>query len=89
MKQYDGIRKVSTGQGDDYTMVICRILLIPETILQIAIDLSKQKALDTDLRATQQIIFTGTVKTTGRIHNILEQPKDRTLEYYKETTKVL
>ena len=69
-------------------LAICRVLLIPETI-KIAIDLSKQKTLDTDLRATQQIIFTGTVKTTGRIHNILEQPKDRTLEYYKETTKVL
>ena len=78
MKQYDGIRKVSTGQGDDYTMVICRILLIPETILQIAIDLSKQKALDTDLRATQQIIFTGTVKIAARIHYTLEQPKERT-----------
>ena len=69
-------------------LAICRVLLIPETI-KIAIDLSKQKTLDTDLRATQQIIFTGTVKTTGRIHNILEQPKDRTLEYYKETIKVL
>ena len=78
MKQYDGIRKVSTGQGDDYTMVICRILLIPETILQIAIDLSKQKALDTDLRATQQISFTGTVKIAARIHYTLEQPKERT-----------
>ena len=58
-------------------LAICRVLLIPETI-KIAIDLSKQKTLDTDLRATQQIIFTGTVKIAARIHYTLEQPKERT-----------
>ena len=39
-------------------------------------DLGKQKALNADLitcRAIQQIIFTGTVKTTAMIYCILEQ----------------
>ena len=60
IKQYDEIRKIPTGQGDDYTTgslldfayfeVNCRL---------IAVDLTKQKALDADLKAIQQIIFTG------------------------------
>ena len=44
----------------------------------IAVDLSKQKALDADSRATQQIIFTGKIKATKDstrviIYYILEQ----------------
>ena len=46
----------------------------------IAADLSKQKALDADLRAIQQIIFTGKIKATEAntrviIYYILEQKK--------------
>ena len=44
----------------------------------IALDLSKQKALDADSRAIQEIIFTGKIKATVadtriRIYYILEQ----------------
>ena len=63
IKQYDEIRKVSTGQGDDYTTgslldfayfkINCRF---------IAADLSKQKALDADSRVIQQIVFTVKIK---------------------------
>ena len=35
-----------------------------EKYQQDAVDLSKQKALDADSRATQQIIFTGKIKAT-------------------------
>ena len=46
----------------------------------IAPDLSKQKALDADSRAIQQIIFKGTIKltvanTSVRIYYVLEQSK--------------
>ena len=46
----------------------------------IAADLSKQKALDADSRAIQQIIFTGKIKSTVAntrviIYYILEKPK--------------
>ena len=50
----------------------------------IAADLSKQKALDADSRAIQQIIFTGTVI----IYYILEQSKETMLEFSKGTKKV-
>ena len=56
----------------------------------IAIDLSKQKALDADLKAIQQIIFTREApNNTIRIYYILEQSKDTILEFAKGTTKVL
>ena len=41
----------------------------------IAADLSKQKALDADSRAIQQIIFTGNANVGAMIYYILEQSK--------------
>ena len=58
----------------------------------IAVDLSKQKALDADPTATQQIVFQGVVgddKTKIRLYTILEQSKETVLEFYKGTAKVL
>ena len=54
----------------------------------IAVDLSKQKALDANSRAIQQIIFTGTASATVIIYYILEQSKETILEFSKEATKV-
>ena len=39
----------------------------------IAADLSKQKALDADPKAIQQIVFTGKTGNTVRVYYILEQ----------------
>ena len=60
----------------------------------IAADLSKQKVLDTDSRAIQQIIFAGNIKSTVAntkviIFYILEQSKETILEFAKGTKKVL
>ena len=60
----------------------------------IAADLSKQKALDDDSRAIQQIIFIGKIKaavanTKVIIFNVLEKLKETILEFSKGTTKVL
>ena len=53
-----------------------------------ALDLSKQKALDADPRAIQQIVFQGVVRGDGntkiRLYTILEQSKETVLEFYKE-----
>ena len=58
LKQNDEVRKVSTGQGDDYTT---RYLLdyahFEDNYRLIVVDLSKQKAFDVDPRAIQQIVF--------------------------------
>ena len=55
----------------------------------IAADLSKQKALDADPKAIQQIIFTGETDNQIRVYYILEQLKKTMLEFSKGTTKVL
>ena len=50
----------------------------------IAVDLSKQKALDTDSRVIQQIVFQGVVEgvnnTKMRLYTILEKSKETVLE---------
>ena len=56
---YDNIRKIATGQGDDYTNGCLLDYIYFKTYYKmIAIDLSKQEALYTDLKAIQQISFT-------------------------------
>ena len=60
----------------------------------IAADLSKQKVLDADSRAIQEIIFTGKIKSTVEntrviIYYILERSKETMLEFAKGTIKVL
>ena len=60
IKQYDEIRKISTGQGDYYTTgCLLDFPYFEKNYRLIAADLSKQKVLDEDSRAIQQIIFTG------------------------------
>ena len=59
----------------------------------IVVDLSKQKALDADLRAIQQIVFQGIARgadnTKIRLCAILEKSKETVLEFYKGTAKYL
>ena len=53
------IRRIATGQGDDYTTgSLLDYSYLKENYKMIAIDLSKQQALDADPRAIQQINFT-------------------------------
>ena len=95
IKQYDEIRKISTGQGDDYTTdCLLEFAYFEKNYRLIAVDLIKQKALDADSRAIQQIIFKGKIKATEVntrviIYYILEQSKETILEFAKGTTKVL
>ena len=52
IKQDDEMRKISTGQGDDYTTgCILDFAYFEKSYSLIAADLSKQKALDADSRA--------------------------------------
>ena len=89
---YDNIRNIATGQGDDYTT---GFLLDPQyfkdTYKMIAIDLSKQQALDADPRAIQQINFTANLDRAGntRVYFILEKAKETILDFSQGTIKVL
>ena len=95
IKQYDEVRKISTGQGDDYTTgCLLDFAYFEKNYRLIAADLSKQKALDADSRAIQQTIFTGKIKapivdSRVIIYYILEKSKETILEFSKGTTKVL
>ena len=65
IKQYDEIRKILTGQDDDYTTgCLLDFDYFEKNYRLITADLSKQKASDADSRAIQQIIFTGKIKAT-------------------------
>ena len=59
----------------------------------IAADVSKQKALDTDPRVIQQIIFQGVDgeadNTKMKLYTILEKSNETVLEFYKGAAKVL
>ena len=53
----------------------------------IAADLSKQKALDADSRAIQQITFTGRANAGAMIYYILKQSKKQCYNSLKEQQK--
>ena len=56
---YENIRKVAAGKGDDYkTGCLLDYTYFRDNYKIIAVDLSKQQALDADPRAIQQINFT-------------------------------
>ena len=57
----------------------------------IAIDLSKQQALDADPRTVQQFNFTANLDRAGntRIYFILEEAKETILGFSQGTVKVL
>ena len=80
IKQYDEVRKVSTGHGDDHTTgSLLDYAYFKDNYRLIAVDLSKQNALDADPRAVQQIVFQGVVRGDNnkkiRLYTILEQLK--------------
>ena len=89
IKQYGEIRKISTGQGDDYaTGSLLDFSSFEKNCRLIAVDLSKQKALDADSRASQQIIFTDKSSSDAIIYYILEKSKETILGFSNVTTKV-
>ena len=55
----------------------------------IAVDLSKQEELDADPIAIQQNELYGMLKTNSQVCTILEKSKEKVLDLYKGTAKVL
>ena len=66
-------------------------MTIQQVLKLIAVDLSKQQALDADPKAIQQTNFSANVNTPGhtRIYFILEQAKETVFEFSQGTVKVL
>ena len=90
---YENIRKIATGQGDDYYTTGCLLdySYFANTYKIIAVDLSKQQALDADPRAIQQINFTANLDRGGntRVSFILEEARETILDFSQGIVKVL
>ena len=89
---YENIRKIATGQGDDYTTgCLLDYAYYRDIYKMIATDLSKQQELDADPREIQQINFTANLDRDWdtRIFFILEEVKETVLDFAQGTVKVL
>ena len=90
-KTYENIRKIATGQGNDYTTgCLSKYPYFKDHYKMIAIDLSKQQALDADPRAIQQINFTANLDRAGNttMFFIIEEVKETVLEFSRGTVKL-
>ena len=76
-----------TGQGGDYTTgCLLDYIYFKNYYKMIAVDLSKQQALDADPKAIQQNNFTLNLDRAGntRFYFILEEAKETVLIFRKE-----
>ena len=91
MRTYDNIRKIATSQGDDDTSgCLLDYNYFKEHYKIIAIDFSKQEALDADPKPIQQINFTENLeRNNGAImFFIIEKTKETVLDFSQGTAKV-
>ena len=92
MKTYDKIRKIATSQEYDYTTgYLLDYNYFKQYYNMIAIDLSKQQALDANSEAIQQINFTGNLDRVAgtTMFFIIEEAKETILDFSQGTVKVL
>ena len=89
---YENIRKITTGQGHGYiTGCLLDYMYCKSYYKMIAVDLSKQQALDADPKAIQPINFTANLDRARntRFYFILEEAKETVFEFSQGTVKVL
>ena len=89
IEKYRELKKVMIGKGEDYTTgSLLNFDYFKKHYKLVAVDLSKQKELDADPRAIQQIEFKYMLETNSTIYWVLEKSKETILEFYKGTVKV-
>ena len=90
-KSTENIRRIATGQGDDYKTGCLLDSYFKGNYKMIAINLIKQQALDADPRAIQQINFTANLDREGNttMFFIIEKAKETVFEFSQGTVKVL
>ena len=77
------------GKGEDYTTgSLLDFNYFDKQYKLVAVDLSKQKELDADPRAIQQIEFKYMLRINSTIYWVLKKSKEAILEFYKETVNV-
>ena len=89
-KTYDNNRKKVTNLGNDCTLgCLLDYIYFKEHYKVIAINLIRQKKLDVDPKAMQQINFTGNLEKNATTIFITEEAKETVLDFSKGTVKVL
>ena len=89
IEKYRELKKVMIGKGEDYTTgSLLDFNYFDKHYKLVAVDLSKQKELDADPRAIQQIEFKYMLGTNSTIYWVLEKSKETILEFYQGTVKV-
>ena len=86
------LKKITTGQEDDYTTdCLLDYNYFRKHLKMIAIDLSKQQELDVDPKVIQPINFTGNLDGANNriIFLIIEEVKEIILDFSQGTVKVL
>ena len=86
------LEKIATGERDDYaTGCLLDYSYFQNHYKMIAIDLSKQQALDADPKAIQEINFTANLDREGNttMFFIIEETKETVLDFSQGTVKVL
>ena len=77
------------GKGGDYTAgSLLDYDYFNKHYKLIAVDLSKQKELDADPRAIQQIELKYMLEKNSTIYRVLKKSKEFILQFYKGTVKV-
>ena len=69
-------------------LVVCQTIMFKHYYKMIAIDLNKEKALDSEPKAIQQINFTGNLKNQLTIFSITKEAKETVLDFSQGTVKV-
>ena len=88
IEKYRELKKVMIGKGEDYTTgSLLDYNYFDKHYKLVAVDLSKQKELDADPTAIQQIEFKYMLGTNSTIYWVLEKSKETILEFYKGTVK--
>ena len=89
IEKYRELKKVAIGKGEDYTTgSLIDFNYFDKHYKLVAVDLSKQKELDADPRAIQQIELKYMLGTNSTIYWVLKKSKETILEFYKGTVKV-
>ena len=82
IEKYKELKKVMSKKGEDYaTGSLLDFNCFNEHYKLVAVDLSKQKELDADPRAIQQIEFKYMLETDSTIYWVLEKSKETILEF--------
>ena len=98
IKRYEEIRKLKTRQGEDTTGCLLDYDYIKNHYRLIAVDLSRQKELDADPKAIQQIEFIGQLQNAVNetvanesmfVLTILEKIKETRLKFSQGSVTVL